>query len=161
MARNTKEEQDKVNEDDVLTWRGLMLFIAHEEMRKALKRGEEEAMFLVLEQPADPAHCMPATVTFWKTPEWSQLKHRYKLSERTFLQSRWGGKAKRPTTFCGNLSLHLPDSQEDEDEVKAQDDEPLRSSEDLPRWAPGMMKQVATQITKQIFTKKVKALKMS
>ena len=56
MAQNTKEEQDKVREDDVLMWRGLMLFIAHEEMRKALKRGEEKAMFLGLEQPADPTH---------------------------------------------------------------------------------------------------------
>ena len=161
MARNTKEEQDKVNDDDVLMWRGLMLFIAHEEMRQALKRGEDEAMFLGLEQPADPTHYMPATVTFWKTPEWTQLKQRYKLKEQTFLQSRWGGKAKKPTTFGGNLSLRLPDSQEDEDEVKVQEEEPLRSSKDLSRWAPGMMKQVATQIIQQIFKKKVRASKMS
>ena len=161
MAQNTKEEQDKVREDDVLMWRGLMLFIAHEEMRKALKRGEEEAMFLGLEQPADPTHYMPAVVTFWKTPEWIQMKLRYQLKEQTFLQSRWGGKAKKPTTFGGNLSLCLPDSQEDEEEVNAKDDEPLRSSKDLSRWAPGMMKQVATQIIKQIFKKKVRAAKMS
>ena len=66
MARNAKEEQDKVQEDDVLMilmWRGLMLYIAHEEMRKALRRGEEEAS--------------------------------YQLSEQTFLQSQWGGKAKK------------------------------------------------------------------
>ena len=119
MAQNTKEEQDKVREDDVLMWRGLMLFIAHEEMRKALKRGEEEAMFLGLEQPADPTHYMPAVVTFWKTPEWIQMELRYQLKEQTFLQSRWGGKAKKPTTFGGNLSLCLPDSQEDEEEVNA------------------------------------------
>ena len=97
-------------------------------MRKALNRGEDEAMFLNLEQPADPTHYMPATVTFWETPKWIQLKHRYKLKERTFLQSRWGGKAKKPTTFDGNLSLRLPDSQEDKDEVRTQEDEPLRSS---------------------------------
>ena len=45
MERNTEEEQKKATDDDILMWRGLMLFIAHEEMRKALKRGEEEAMF--------------------------------------------------------------------------------------------------------------------
>ena len=82
-----------------------------------MKRGEEEAMFLGLEQRADPAHCMPATVTFWKTPKRNHLKHRYKLSEETFLQSRWGGKVKKPTTLGGNLKLRLPDSQEDGDEV--------------------------------------------
>ena len=130
MERNTEEEQKKATDDDILMWRGLMLFIAHEEMRKALKRGEEEAMFLGLEQPADPTHYMPEVVTFWKTPDWIQMKLRYQLQEQTFLQSRWGGKAKKPTTFGGYLSVRLPDSQEDEDGVK--DDEPApRSSKDL------------------------------
>ena len=88
------------------------------------------------------------------------MKLRYQLQEQTFLQSRWGGKAKKPTTFGGNLSLHFPDSQEDEDGVK--DDEPApRSSKDLARWAPGMMKQVATQIVKKIFKRPVRAMKMS
>ena len=158
MERNTEEEQRKVFEDDVLMWRGLMLYVVREELRRGFK--EPEKTHLGLEQPADPTHYMPEVVTFWKTPEWMQMKLRYHLKEQTFLQSRWGGLAKKPTTFGGTLPMSLPEPQEDEDQVKEDEDQrKVRSSKDLARWAPGMMREVAERIQAVIFKKKVKMLK--
>ena len=156
MKRNTKEEQTKVVEDDILMWRGMMLYIIGEELRRGYGHPEEEKIHLGLEQPADPTEYMPETVTFWKTKEWEQMKLRYQLHEQTFLQSRWGGLAKKPTTFAGTIRLSLPDSQEDEDQVREKDEErKVKSSKDLARWAPGMMRQVAERLQEVVFGKKV------
>ena len=160
MERNTKEEQTKVYEDDCLMWRGLMLYIVREELRKGLNQMEEEKTHLGLEQPADPTGYMPEVVTFWKTPEWVQMKKRYSLQEQTFLQSRWGGLAKKPTTFAGTLRLTLPGAQEDEDQAEEKEDaKKVKSSKDLARWAPGMMREVAERLQEKVFKKKVRKLK--
>ena len=140
MERNTKEEQTKVYEDDCPMWRGLTLYIVREELRKGLNQMEEEKTHLGVEQPADPTGYMPEVVTFWKTAEWVQMKKRYNLQEQTFLQSRWGGLAKKPTTFAGTLRMTLPGAQEDEDQAEEKEDaKKVRSSKDLARWAPGIM----------------------
>ena len=162
MKRNTAEEQKKVFEDDCLMWRGMMLYIVREELRRGLNQSEEEKTHLGPEQPADPTHYKPEVVTFWKTSEWEQMKIRYHLREQTFLQSRWGGLAKKPTTFAGTLELDLPDPCEEGEERTEESDEEdrrIRSSKDLARWAPGMMREVAEKIQFQVFRKKVKKLK--
>ena len=66
---NTAEEQKKVVEDDVLLWRGLMLYIVQEEIRRAVGKGEESKTKLALEQPADPSHYVPEVVSFWGTKD--------------------------------------------------------------------------------------------
>ena len=83
MDRNTPQEQQKVEDDDVLMWRGLMLYVIHEEIRRALGKPEFEKMWVGIEQPADPTHYMADVVTFWRTPEWERLKSRYQLQEQT------------------------------------------------------------------------------
>ena len=65
-----------------------------EEVRKALKKGEEERVLLGVEQPADPVDYKPEVVSFWRTSEWARLSVAYRLQTQTFLQSVWGGKAK-------------------------------------------------------------------
>ena len=159
MSRNTVEEQKKVTEDDVLMWRGWMIYILAEEVRRALGDPRSEKVWVGLEQPADPTHYMPEVVTFWKTPEWNRLKQRYGFEEQTFSQSRWGGPAVKPTTFAGNLKLEVPG-----DPVPADVDgcdERVQSSKDLSRWAPGFMKEVAQKIQTRVMQRSVKAVKMS
>ena len=107
-STNTAEEQKKVVEDDVLLWRGLMLYIVQEEIRRAVGKGEESKMKLALEQPADPSHYVPEVVSFWGTKEWKKLQNMYQLQEQTFRQSSFGGRAVKPTTFGGDLRLCVP-----------------------------------------------------
>ena len=160
MKRNTVEEQRKVHEDDVLMWRGWMLFILSEEIRRATNETEEK-MWIGLEQPADPTHYMPETVTFWKTSEWRRLKERYQLMEQTFSQASWGGRATKPTTFAGNMILELPEESVPSSlSLRAEDWREVSSSKELSRWAPGFMREVASKIQKLIFRKKIRASRM-
>ena len=143
-----KAEEDKVREDDVMLWRGLFLFVVAEEVRKATEdKKKREKMMIGIEQPADPKDYKPEVVSFWSTEEWKRLKVMYGLDEQTFNQSQWGGQATKPTTFGGNLSLDLA-----EDERFGRPREGvIRDSKALARWAPGMMKEVATKIQTNIF----------
>ena len=93
---NTPEEQRKVEDDDVLLWRGLMLFIIREDVRKALHSDKIPVTRLGLEQPADPTHYIPEVVTLWKTEEWELLRSMYDLKAQSFKQSAWGGRAVNP-----------------------------------------------------------------
>ena len=143
-----KGEEKKVRDDDVLMWRGIFLFVVAEEVRKATKGKEiRKKMRIGIEQPADPKDYMPEVVSFWSTEEWRRLKEMYCLEEQTFNQSSWGGRATKPTTFGGNLPLSLPE----EEGRGFFEGEAIKDSKELARWAPGMMREVATKIQKDIF----------
>ena len=153
----TREEKRLVEEDDILLWRSLMIYIVSEEMRKVHPEGDQlPQVKLGLEQPADPTHYMPEVVTLWKTEEWLAFRRMYHLKEQTFNQSSWGGKAKKPTTFAGNLSLQLPEGQQ-EKEIEGK----IESSKELARWAPGFMKEVAIQLQSRVFLRGVRIQVMS
>lgn len=49
------------------------------------------------------------------------------------------------TTFAGNLKLELPGKPELEAEEEMKEEQ-VRSSKDLVRWAPGIMREVVTQL---------------
>ncbi|CAL1130775.1 unnamed protein product [Cladocopium goreaui] len=116
---------------------------------------------LGLEQPADPTHYIPEVVTLWKTEEWELLRRMYDLKAQSFKQSAWGGRAVKPTTFAGNVTLRLPEEDQaesfEESAAKAQ----VMNSVELSRWPPGMMKEVATRIQQDVLQAKLKAAKMS
>lgn len=146
-----EKEKIKVQEDDLMMWRGLFLYIVAEEMRSATMVEGCPEVKLGLEQPAAPEH-KPEVVSFWGTKEWLNLKKMYGLTEQSFDQSQWGGIAFKPTTFAGNLKLDLP-----EEEVKRKKESTkVKDSKLLSRWAPGFMREVAKQIQKQIFKGEVK-----
>ena len=77
------------------------------------------------------------------------MKRHYNLGEQTFNQSSWGGKATKPTTFGGSLPLRLPEA-----DVRRGGEDKVSSSKELSRWALGMMKEVATQLQKEVCTRK-------
>ena len=160
-STNSADEQKKVEDDDILMWRGLMLFVIHEEVRRAVGALESRKMILSVEQPADPTHYMPEVVTFWKTDQWLRLRNRYELWEQTFNQACFGGLAEKPTTFGGNLLLNTPKDDLNGDGMDVTPLGPVQSSKELARWAPGLMKEVATQLQRVAFMKKVKFMKLS
>ena len=150
-----KEDEKKITkEDDILMWRSLMIYVVSAEINKMFSTGLE--VKLGLEQPADPSHYMPEVVSFWKTSEWEALKRIYGLSEQTFNQSSWGGKAVKPTTFGGNLPLQLP-----EGECRVDKKEVIASSKELSRWAPGFVREVAKQLQLQVFKGELRMKKLS
>ncbi len=148
------EEKRITEEDDVLMWRSLMVYILSAEINKMFGTGL--VVRLGLEQPADPYHYMPHVVSFWRTSEWAALRRIYGLGEQTFNQSSWGGKAVKPTTFGGNLLLQLP-----EGETRVGGNEVVTSSKELSRWAPGFVREVGVQLQRQVMKGEVKMKKMS
>ena len=160
-STNSEEDQKKVENDDVLMWRGLMLYVIQEEVRRAVGGSDGEKMILSVEQPADPTHYMPEVVTFWKTEPWIRMRQRYDLWHQTFNQGRFGGAAEKPTTFAGNLLLNLVESHQQDGEGEVRRAETAYSSRDLARWAPGVMREIATQLQKVVFQRKVRFMKLS
>lgn len=153
-------EQRKVVEDDILMWRGFMLYIVGEELRRAMGRTDVPCMSFGVEQPADPTHYMKEVVTLWKTAEWQKMRDRYAFVEQTFMQSDWGGPAMKPTTFAGNLPFPEVTRSETRIEEVPQGGR-LDTSKQLARWAPGFMREVAIQLQAGALGGRVRMTKMS
>ena len=145
--RNTKEEDKKVFEDDVLMWRLWTLAMVAIHVRRTQEEERKEVKVLV-EQPAEPQD-FPEVVSFWRTREWKKLQEVYRFNEMTFFQGDWDGKSPTPTTVGGSLRLRSPRKKEKRLEDQ-RNQEPIRSSKDLERWAPGMMREVARAIYLQV-----------
>lgn len=64
----------------------------------------------------------------------------------TFLQGDWDGKSPKPTTVGGSLKLRRPIKKNEEGGRRHH----VRSSKELERWAPGMMREVARAICTQV-----------
>ena len=145
--RNTKEEDKKVFEDDVLMWRLWTLAMVAIHVRRTQEEERKEVKVLV-EQPAEPQD-FPEVVSFWRTREWKKLQEVYHFNEMTFFQGDWDGKSPKPTTVGGSLRLRSPRKKEKRLEDQ-RNQEPIRSSKDLERWAPGMMREIARAIYLQV-----------
>ena len=99
----------------------------------------------------------PEVVSFWDQWEWQAIKREFNLNEVHFTQKSLGGEATKPTTLGTSLELSPEDFQ-----VKGA---PLpggvRSSKDLARWPPGLMRMLACAIKEQTFQSKVQLAPMS
>lgn len=142
----TEEERKKVQDDDTLMWRALMIALVAIHVRRAQGEKSKEVKFL-LEQPAEPDE-MPEVVSWWRTREWKELMPIYGWEEVTFYQGDFGGKAAKPTTVGGDLLKKADD--EERQKKKGGWKNEVRTSKDLERWAPGMMRMVAKEIVAQI-----------
>jgi hypothetical protein len=98
-------EQRQLDEDDVLMWRFIFLWMVATYLRQA--REVQKPVGFLLEQPASPRHYMPECVSFWDTKEWKKLEEEFNFEETTFSQDRHGGAATKPTTMAGNLNLNV------------------------------------------------------
>ena len=139
----TPAEKAQLEEDDILMWRAVFLWMVGTYLRQA--RQVQKPIGVLLEQPASPKHYMPSCVSFWDTTEWKKLRDEFNFEEVTFCQDRHGGPAKKPTTMAGNLELNV----ENHRMPRAQA-EPVKSSSELSRWAPGTMSMVAEALLVQV-----------
>ena len=72
---------------------------------------------------------------------------------------RLWGIARKPTTLGTNLELTLPDPRVHGG--RSREDGPDMDSRELARWAPGMMREIATALTQQAQDKQVMMRKLS
>ena len=141
----TDQEREQVRGDDLLMWR--MLFLQMVSTYAARARGATKDPLFSLEQPASPKSYKPEVVSFWDTKEWHKLKKEFGWFEETFEQGSLGGKSPKPTTFGGSLKLTVG-------EYKTGDrrhPERVKSSKELSRWPPALMRMLATELMKQVY----------
>ncbi|CAJ1347644.1 unnamed protein product, partial [Effrenium voratum] len=80
---------------------------------------------------------------------WKAMKEKEGLSEITFFQSVFGGKAAKPTTMGTDLELAIPEESQSQSSKERRSTRTTRAAADveglkeLARWAPGLMRSVA------------------
>ena len=135
---DSEKERVKCWEDDVMMFRGFMLYIVAQEVRKASRKSQDIA--LVLEHPREPKD-LPENVSIWRTPQWKELKRIYGLWESHVEQGELGGSGWKPTTLGGNVHIRVPrvtsSSQARPRQVQGKTrEEIVEDSKGLERWAP-------------------------
>ena len=151
----SEKEKKMVEEDDILLWRQIFLFMIATYARRA--RGHDHPLAFVLEQPSSPRGYKPEVVSFWDQWEWHEIKKEFELKETHFTQKSLGGEATKPTTLGTSLDLVPEDFQ-----IKG----PVcpggvRSSKDLARWPPGLMRMLAVAIKEQTMQSHARIAPMS
>ncbi len=146
--RDNTEDERKVEEDDLMMWRSITLTLVSIHHRRATNLSLKEVQFL-LEQPSPPKN-FPEVVSFWRTEEWKRLCEVYGWKEVHFNQGDWGGKTQKPTTLGGTMKVRAPVP------MKKRPDEVIRSSKELERWSPGMMKEVARWVVEEVQREEVR-----
>ena len=145
----TDQEKAILYEDDVLLWRMVFIYIVAAQMRTARKI-PEEVLFL-MEQPSSPKEYEPECVSFWDTIQWRVLKKEHDFFQEEVIQSDYGGQAKKPTTFGGNVKL-----EKDGARRKGEEGIVIKSSKDLTRWPPGVMVMVAKTLKQSLMNESPK-----
>ena len=151
MKNLEKEEERIVFEDDVLLFRFILLYVLADLQSKSEDKEEKGRVGFLIEQPAEPKN-EPRCPSFWRTEEWQRLKQIHGLREVTFKQGDWGGRASKPTTVGTTMALRLPQERPGGEargvgggkpRWEMSDEEKLRTSKELSRWAPGMMREIS------------------
>ena len=147
------EERKMCEEDDILMWRQIFLFLVADMARKlkdsTAPDGEDgvhpkETLFL-LEQPADPKDYAPECVSFWGTNEWKSLQQAAQLKLHNVNQGDfepWKPDAPvKPTGLATNMDLQLPDQRNPH--AKGRSAGQKKPSSSLSRWVPGLCRAIA------------------
>ena len=138
-------------EDDVLMWRQIFLFLVADMAAKLKdstnedeeKKNKDEVMFL-LEQPSDPKDYMPSCVSFWSTEPWKKLQGAAHLQVHNLNQGDyepWKEDAPVKPTLAANVELRLPKGKDPGSKSRGEGQKVPSSS--LARWVPGLCRSVA------------------
>eukprot|EP00434_Breviolum_minutum_P029251 symbB.v1.2.025873.t1/scaffold2543.1/size76562/5 len=133
----TDEERLKVQNDDIMMWRMITLFIVASYVRRAA--GISKKVGFAMEQPASSKDQVPECVSIWDQPDWKRIKEEFDLEELKLNQGDYGGLAKKPTTIANNLEIQLGRPWRN----RSTKYPPVKDSKQLSRWAPGLMGMVA------------------
>lgn len=142
----TKEERAKVQEDDILLWRSVMIYVVGEVMGRAQGGGKPPIVF-GLEQPTASPY-VKENVSIWDTKQWKALRNAHNLKEVEFDQGDWRGEdghgCRKPTTIGGNLDVEAPWMRNPE--IIGRKEGRMKDSKTLSRWVPGLMKEISREI---------------
>ena len=144
----TEQERIKVQQDDVLLWRMIFLYMVGSYVKQA--SDEKAKVGFVLEQPASPKDYMPKVVSLWDQQDWKELSKEFGLEELTVNQGDYGGAAVKPTTFANNLSMQPSTPRRFSGGGKE-----VSSSKELSRWAPGIMNMVSKALKQEVLKEKM------
>ena len=145
----TEQERKKVQEDDIMLWRMIFLFMISTYVRRA--KGDKFVVRFLLEQPASPKERMPDCVSLWDQPDWKSIAEEFDLNHFYVNQGEYGGLAKKPTVLANNLDLqHLSEKKS----WKRYNGDPIQDSKMLSRWAPGVMRMIALALMNYVYNKK-------
>ena len=150
------EEREMVHQDDILMWRMLFIYVLADLVQQ-VSHGRKA--HLLVEQPAIPH--LRECVTFWKTEEWIRFRTFHKLEQQTFNQGDFmpgHAVAVKPTTIGATFLIQPPKDVNHQAVPRGQGDDVESSS--LARWNPGMMRELARSMVKEVFEveRKVKAM---
>ena len=113
LADLNPAEKAQVEEDDILMWRFIFLWMIATYLQEA--RQVQRPVGFLLEQPASPKHYMPQCVSFWDTTEWLKLMEEFGFSEATFCQGHHGGAATKPTIYGRKIGAEPRRTSNEED----------------------------------------------
>ena len=150
----TEEERIKVQQDDILLWRMIFLFIVGSYVKQAVDSGSKVGF--LLEQPASPKGYIPAVVSLWDQDDWKEVSEEFDLEELTVNQGDYGGPAVKPTTFANNISMQPTTPRRSSGCRQA-----VSSSKELSRWAPGVMNMVSKALKQEVLKESVVMKAMS
>ena len=141
------DELKKVQEDDVMLWRMIFLYMVASYVNQASSDPRELIGFL-LEQPASPRQYQPDCVSLWDQWDWKAIAEEFRLQHCTLNQGDYGGLAVKPTTFANNMDLQPTGGSK-----RPRSTSPVTDSKDLSRWAPGVMSLIALTLKTKIYNK--------
>lgn len=143
-----KKEEAMIQEDDLLMWRMLFLYMIAEYSRRAqLLPGRVQ---LALEQPASPRSYQPEAVSIWDTEHRQGIRDEFQLKEVTFNQGDLGGPVPKPTTLGTTFDM----CPEDFGMPPQDPPTPITSSKQLERWALGLMNAISHAIIIQVYDRR-------
>lgn len=109
-----REEKRKVEDDNLMLWRAIFVYVVAKHVRKAeegREAKEKREVRMMIEEPASPQN-HPEVVSLWRTKQWTKMEEMYGLYTQTFNQGDWGavGVPVKPTTNEGDI-FQLPSRQ--------------------------------------------------
>lgn len=144
ISNASEAEIEKVQHDDEMMWKMILLYLVAKASRRALRKDEglREPVGFLLEQPAAPEY-KPEVVSFWWTRQWRSLQQLESLELYTVNQGDYGGDAVKPTGLGTNLEVAEGRLR---GKGRARPADGSGDSSSLARWAPGLMKAVAVSV---------------
>ena len=140
----SQEDRKKVEEDDIMLWRMIFLFMIATYVNQA--NNHSKPIGFLLEQPASPRQYQPDCVSLWDQTDWKSIADEFRLQHCAINQGDFGGAAVKPRTFANNIDL-IPTSRS----KRPKSLRPVNDSKLLSRWAPGIMQEIALALKNQIY----------
>ena len=145
-------DAEKVQNDSILFFRYLSLYVVAEEVRVP----DDPVTEFILEQPRDPAEYRSDTdkrqyMSMFRTEEWRRFQEKFKFHKVDFDQGRMGHERCKPTTLFTSMTsltelhgLHGPPKSTPEDLRGQPLERRIEKSKMWATWAPGLKLAIAT-----------------